>query len=156
MAPDNVEIRQLQPGEEDAAAELVMSVFMDYVGHEYSAEGVAEFVRYASARALRKRRETGESTAWIAFVDQSPVGMIEFRGVDHVSLMFVDATHHGRGIATRLFNTALSHLEPDEITVNSSPYAVPVYERLGFTSEGPEQTVNGITFIPMRYIRSTM
>ncbi len=36
-----------------------------------------------------------------------------------------------------------------ELTVNASPNAVLAYERLGFTPAGPEQTVNGIRFIPM-------
>ena len=36
-----------------------------------------------------------------------------------------------------------------EIDVNSSPWAVPVYHKLGFVSDGPEQEVNGIRFTRM-------
>jgi hypothetical protein len=36
-----------------------------------------------------------------------------------------------------------------QVSVNSSPNAVPIYERLGFASWSPEQTVNGIRFVPM-------
>ena len=35
------------------------------------------------------------------------------------------------------------------ITVNSSPYAVPIYERLGFRQTKPEQVVDGIRIVPM-------
>jgi hypothetical protein len=28
---------------------------------------------------------------------------------------------------------------------------VPIYQRLGFAVEGPEQTVNGITYVPMMF-----
>lgn len=149
MTPTDFEIRELQPGEEEAVADLVMGVFMGYVGHEYSDEGVAEFARFASADALRKRCEAGESMVWVARVGESLAGMLEFRGADHVSLMFVAEAYHGHGIATRLFDTARAQLNTGEITVNSSSHAVPVYKRLGFATEGPEQTVNGITFVPM-------
>jgi len=35
------------------------------------------------------------------------------------------------------------------ITVNSSPYALEVYHRLGFIDKDREQTVDGIRFTPM-------
>lgn len=34
-------------------------------------------------------------------------------------------------------------------TVNSSPNAVGAYQTMGFKIEGPEQTKNGIRFVPM-------
>jgi len=39
----------------------------------------------------------------------------------------------------------------DRVTVNSSRFGVPAYERLGFRQTGPERTVNGIVFIPMAH-----
>jgi hypothetical protein len=35
------------------------------------------------------------------------------------------------------------------VTINSSRYGVPAYERLGFRQTGPERAVNGIVFIPL-------
>lgn len=35
------------------------------------------------------------------------------------------------------------------VTVNSSAYAVPVYQHLGFVVMRPEQCVSGIRFTPM-------
>ena len=39
-----------------------------------------------------------------------------------------------------------------EITVNSSPYAVLIYERLGFVVQNEEMVKNGIRFIPMKRV----
>ena len=41
--------------------------------------------------------------------------------------------------------------DPDveRVTVNSTRYGVPAYEKLGFRQTGPEREVNGIAFIPM-------
>ncbi|WP_094603611.1 GNAT family N-acetyltransferase [Sporomusa silvacetica] len=38
-----------------------------------------------------------------------------------------------------------------EITVNSSPYAVLIYEKMGFVRTDVEQEINGIRFIPMKF-----
>jgi len=39
--------------------------------------------------------------------------------------------------------------QPAEISVNSSSFAVPIYEKLGFHRIGERQVRNGIGFIPM-------
>ncbi|WP_168733762.1 GNAT family N-acetyltransferase [Metabacillus sediminilitoris] len=38
-----------------------------------------------------------------------------------------------------------------KLTVNSSPYALGIYHRLGFVESDKEQTINGIRFTPMSY-----
>ena len=41
--------------------------------------------------------------------------------------------------------------EVEQITVNSSPYAVKVYEHLGFAKTGEQrESENGIVFTPMK------
>ena len=35
--------------------------------------------------------------------------------------------------------------------IDSSPYAAPIYQKLGFRAIGPEQVVDGLRFIPMEY-----
>ena len=39
------------------------------------------------------------------------------------------------------------------ITLNSSPYGLPFYQSLGFHETDAEQTVNGIRFTPVKYLR---
>lgn len=39
------------------------------------------------------------------------------------------------------------------ITVNSSPYAVPVYHKLGFVDMDVEQISDGMRYTPMKYER---
>jgi GNAT superfamily N-acetyltransferase len=91
----------------------------------------------------------------VALCNDELVGMIELRGTDHLSMLFVDDRFHRRGIARALLEGAIQRLagpgaELSNIEVNSSRYAIPIYRRLGFEISGPEQTVNGITFTPMR------
>lgn len=145
--------RPIRPGEERRVFELVEASFREFVGHEYTAEGVEEFLRYADPRALAERLGA-DHFVLVALAGNEPVGMIELRGNEHLSNLFVDRRYHRRGIARELLRRALQaarRARPDleRVTVNSSRYALPVYERLGFAVTGPEATVNGILFVPM-------
>jgi len=70
--------------------------------------------------------------------------------------MFVDKKHHRKGIARQLYDTVLSEINKNadvaQVTVNSSPYAVNVYERLGFAKTDEQQEhENGIVYVPMAH-----
>ena len=61
--------------------------------------------------------------------------------------------HQGRGIAKKLMNRAMAMGNRKDISffdVNSSPYAVEIYKKMGFVPTDDEQLVNGIRFIPMK------
>jgi predicted GNAT family N-acyltransferase len=59
-----------------------------------------------------------------------------------------------QGIAKALMTQAISKarsLDPElsKLIVHSSPYAVPIYQKMGFRKSGSVRTENGITYIPM-------
>ena len=84
------------------------------------------------------------------------MGIIALTRRSHLCLLFVEKACHRQGIARALFSTLRDHCRtaPDtpRITVNSSPYAVGAYRRLGFRATGDERTVDGIRFTPMEYL----
>jgi predicted GNAT family N-acyltransferase len=146
-------IRHFHPGEETQVCELVTRVFDELVAPGLVPEGVEEFLSYVQPDSLRERSQTGYMTLVAALGDEM-VGVIQIKSHHHVSLYFVDQAHLGEGIGKELWWRALAicrRERPDlaEITVNSSLYAVPIYEKLGFRQTRPEQVVNGIRFVPM-------
>lgn len=148
--------RLMEHGDEAAICELIVEVFNEFEAPEYPQEGVDEFLRYIKPNLLHKRAESDHFTL-VAFAGEVIVGMIEIRELRHVSLMFVRKTYHRQGIAKNLFQMALERclqFNPDlaEMTVNSAPYAVPIYERFGFVAQSEEMVSNGIRFIPMKKI----
>lgn len=82
-----------------------------------------------------------------------PAAIGALRDHRHVHHLFVASEAHGQGIARSLWShadaDARAHGGNGAYAVNSSVYAVPVYERLGFVATATVQTRNGVRFVPM-------
>jgi len=153
MIDETLSYRTLGDDDIPKVSELVARVFNEFVAPEYSAEGVQEFHRYIQPSAFRSRSQTNHFSL-ITLAHNMVVGVIEVRGHHHVSLLFVAPEFQRQGIAKELLHRALQICrakEPrlSEISVNSSSYAVPIYEKLGFRGIAERQLRNGIGFIPM-------
>ena len=146
----NVEISRLDLSELSEAKKLVKKVFMTFEAPDYSKEGVAHFLTYLDEE-LEMELAANQVQVWCGKDAQQIVGLLAVRLPAHVALLFVDEAYHRQGFAKQLFQEMLSELMPEQVTVNSSPYAVPIYERLGFQIEGNEKTVSGIRFQSMVY-----
>lgn len=135
------------------ALALVREVFMAFEAPEYPAEGVREFMDYIEHEHIADMMKAGELQMWGCLRDGRIVGMLACRG-RHITLLFVSAAHHRRGIARRLLETMLGHLRSispaGEITVNASPYGLDAYRRMGFCETDHEQVMNGIRYTPMK------
>jgi len=132
---------------------LVKRVFMEFEAPEYEPEGVNHFLDYIAADAIKERIEKAEITIWCAIVSGDIAGVIAMRPPCAISLLFVDKSYHRQGIAKYMVEYAVKHYrKADElVTVNSSPYAVEAYRKMGFTKTGPEETASGVRFLPMVY-----
>lgn len=139
---------------QSGAMELVWRVFLEFEAPDYSEEGIQEFKRFIDLEEAAQRMDAGEMLLWGCFGEERLVGVIAGRLPGHVSLLFVDKKYHRQGIARALYHIMVDYYRAGgccEITVNSSPYAVEAYRRLGFVETGPEQTVNGLRFTPMKH-----
>jgi len=150
---DSVQYRQMLPGEEQIIYELVERVFNEFVAQGYEAAGVAGFLDYAAPDLLEQRSEN-DHFVLVATMDEAIVGMVEVREHRHISLFFVDSAWHGRGIGRQLMSLALARCQKEnpalaELTVNSSLYALTIYQHLGFRQAQPVQEDSGLRYIPM-------
>lgn len=148
----SISYREIQAGEETQACQLVSEVFNEFIAPGYSKEGVIEFSKYLEPRLMRDRLARNHFI-FVALDDAKIVGVIEVRGNNHVSLLYVKKNYQNKSIAKKLLKLALNKSEkvepPASIEVNSSPYAVTIYEKLGFIKKSSEKNVNGIRFTPM-------
>jgi GNAT superfamily N-acetyltransferase len=145
--------RAILEGEEEEICLLVLDCFGEFVAPGYSEEGITEFSRYVTPKFTRYRLSNNHFMI-IATDRDIKVGVIEVRNYDHISLFFVMKKYQNKGIGKKLHELAISKcltIKPNvtKIEVHSSPYAVPVYEKLGFVKTSDEQVVEGMRFTPM-------
>lgn len=136
------------------AVALVKKVFDEFEAQEYSPEGVATFYAHLEQYIIPARLEKGPLQMWGAFENGRLIGVIALENHNHVALLFVDKQYHRQGVATQLFHLVMAYCiqkNIKQITVNSAPYAVSIYQRLGFVALDAEQVKNGIRFVPMLY-----
>ncbi|NVO20770.1 MAG: GNAT family N-acetyltransferase [Bacteroidetes bacterium] len=149
----NIHIRPFISGDENQISKLIHEVFDEFVAPGYSAEGNSFFYDFITPSAIAIRQQE-QNNILLAFLAKELAGMIEMRDNNHVSLLFTHKDYMGQGIARELLNDAISIClarNPDvqTISVNASPYSIPIYQRLGFVPIGLLQQNNGITFLPM-------
>lgn len=138
-----------------SASALIDRVFAEFVAPFYSRQGVDTFRRFIAAETLAEQLHSGAMRAWGAFRGNELVGVLAARGTNHISLLFVDSSCQRQGVARALFSRFLGEFRSDpaidRLTVNSSPYAVETYSRLGFSATDAERIADGIRFTPMEY-----
>lgn len=147
------EIRFVTQDEWEDAMELAWKTFLEFEGDVYPPEGVRSFEDFITDSALKRMFIMGTYQMLGAFLNGKIVGMISLRNKTHISLLFVDGGFHRRGIGRALISALSGYVKDeigqDKLTVNSSPYGVDFYHRLGFRDIGPEKQQDGIIYTPM-------
>jgi ribosomal protein S18 acetylase RimI-like enzyme len=150
-------IRRVNENELDQALDLVYKVFMEYEAPDYPAEGVESFVNdIIKNEGFKEGCITGKFKMYGAFDGDTIIGIMTMRKESHLMLAFVDKAQHKRGVGRKLFEhilkeTVLGNPSITDLTVNSSPYAVGFYKKLGFIETDVLQEKHGIRFVPMSY-----
>jgi len=145
----------MKPGEEEKVANFVWCVFEEFEASGYKPEGINEFRKFILPEKIKVCCESGKNFILCCKDMDEIVGVISIRESSHISLLFVKKEYQRRGIARRLFELALEKcctVKPNLqiITVNSSLYAVGIYEKMGFEATDSEQEKDGIIFTPMK------
>ncbi|MGN1132149.1 MAG: GNAT family N-acetyltransferase [Ruminococcus sp.] len=129
------------------ALPLVWKVFCDYEAVNYPESGKQIFWD-----SIHSEEYLDSLTAYGAYENRELLGIIATRNSGrHIALFFVDGNHHRQGIGKKLWNTVLSENTSQVITVHSSMYAVPIYEKLGFSVTDDIKNDKGIQYVPMEY-----
>lgn len=134
--------------EVEAVHHLVKSVFDQYIASDYAPEGVSNFNEFIDPSKILERIMKKHHKVIVAKDIDQVIGVIETREDHHICLLFVHKAYHRMGVARNLIALGFSPLSP-YVTVNASPYAQTIYEKLGFTKISGELVKNGITYIPM-------
>ena len=146
-------IRPLVPADFPAVAGLLRELACEYIVHESPPEGAATFLAENDEMGVRGFLARGH-VYHVALVEGALAGFVAVRDHSHLFHLFVGKRWHRRGLARALWETAREAAVgaggDGVFTVNSSNFAVPVYEAFGFVRVGPTQCVKGLYFNPMR------
>ena len=150
-----MQICRLNTSQLRTALELVWEVFDEFEAPDYEEMGIQTFQHFIEYHAMLDKMESGEMKFWGCYQNSYMVGVIAIRPIQHISLLFVRGQFHHLGVASRLVRMAISDIREGKpeipyVTVNSSPYAVEFYKKIGFKPLGPEETRDGIRFTSMR------
>ena len=127
--------------------QLIKQTFLEFVAPDYDESGIKNFFKFAEDEDLLK-----QLVLYAALHNNKITGILAVDDkLNHICLFFVDKDFQNTGIGTALFKRFFNESTPKAVTVNSSPFAVKVYEKLGFTATGSRQISDGIVYIPMRY-----
>ena len=138
----------------DDAMELAFRVFMKYEAPEYGQKGIDSFAQFLTSPSLEKLFKAGKYIVYTAQTQGKIIGVTSVRSGNHLSLLFVDEKYHRQGIATELIKCVQEYLlketEYQTLTVNSSPYGMPFYEKMGFRATDVQiNAPDGIIYTPM-------
>lgn len=149
-------IRVISDSDIPAVAQLMWQLSAEFIVHNCSAEDAAAFGRENNAEGLRGFVSAG-TVYRVAEVDGQIAGFIAIRDNKHLFHMFVGKAYQRRGIGRALWDAArrgaIKAGNPGVFTVNSSNYALPVYQAFGFVRTDVTQCKNGIEFNPMQLTR---
>ena len=143
-----MEIRQLLNNKKDEALLFVKRVYIESKDESYSEQGIETFCNFVDNKKITKSFKV-----YGAFEDNILKGVIATDSQKrHICLFFVDKVSQGKGIGKELMKAVINNNENSYITVNSSRYGVPIYEKLGFIKIEEEKEQDGLKFTPMKLI----
>jgi len=146
-------VRSAYREEWDDAMALAWRTFMRFEANDYTQEGIESFQNFITDNVLHRMFLLGSYQLFVACENNRIVGMISLRSQTHISLLFVDAAHHRRGIGRALMEYVCNYVRTEEgyfrVTVNAAPYAVGFYHKLGFRDTQAQQENDGIRYTPM-------
>ena len=147
-------VRFAKQEEWDEAMQLAWDTFLEFEARDYTREGIRSFEDFISDATLKRMFGMGVYQMFVAYSQDKIVGMITLRNETHISLLFVDKKWHRHGVGRALINHLCDYLQNemgrDKVTVNSAPYGIGFYHKLGFEDLGPEMQKEGIRYTPMQ------
>jgi len=133
-----------------------ISALINRVAHFFTLDpkgkGAERFLESISPEAIRSYVSSDDYDYIVALGSNNIVGVAAMKDGTHLFHLFVAPEYQKKGLSILLWNTIqnITKSGKKEFTVNSTPYAVPVYEKFGFVASGTRTEKNGVAFVPMK------
>ena len=106
------------------------------------------FGRYVTPEAIESRMSIGYRHE-LVYVSGVLAGMIETKGPDRISMLYIHPAYAGKGLGSRLIARAASRCSAESpkaktLSVYATDDAINFYERVGFACGGGRKVVGGV------------
>ena len=151
---ENYTFRMAVEKDWEPAMKLAWETFLIFEAQEYGEEGIESFRDFISDQRLKNMFLKGEYQMMVALYKDEIIGFITVRNRSHISLLFVNKKYHRQGIGSilieRMGEYLITEVGVDYMTVDSAPYALEFYHKLGFWDLAPRQQKQGIIYTSMK------
>ena len=142
------------PSDAEAISSLITGTAHYFTLHP-KGEGAGAFMQTIAPSAIASYICAENFSYFVGLVDDQLAGVVALRGNTHLYHLFVAQAFQGQGYATQLWQHAKQYAieagNDEGFTVNSTSYAMPIYERFGFKAMGAQVETMGIAFVPMAF-----
>ena len=153
---------------------LIKNTAAKNLRHEFSDDGWVLFLKLLSEKTQTGLLKNKKFNYFIMIreatlsLPKKILAVLAIKDNNHLFHLFVENNSIGKGLGKNLCNyylqsmkknnmgsstTAFITAKPkfDKITVNSSDYAIPFYQNIGFVMAAGRQKKNGVCYTPMTY-----
>ncbi|MDP2562419.1 GNAT family N-acetyltransferase [Psychrobium sp. 1_MG-2023] len=145
-------IRQAQRADCAEISYLITRNAKLLLNEDFDGDGLNFFLNTVTERAIREYMDQGFNYL-VAQANNEIIGVIAIKDNSHMFHLFVDKNYHKKGIAKQLWESIYTQSVESgnngTFTLNSTSYALPVYQRWGFTCTDELQIRHGIRYTPM-------
>jgi ferredoxin/GNAT superfamily N-acetyltransferase len=143
-----LEFRMMRSGQGEEVCRLVLEVIDGGGKNIFTPDERRVFDRYVTPEAMERRVSMGYRHELI-YVSGVLCGMIEMKGPDQVSMLYILPAYAGKGLGSRLIARAASRCldelpQAKALSVYATDDAIPFYERVGFVRGGARKVVGGV------------
>jgi GNAT superfamily N-acetyltransferase len=149
-----LEIRSAKSTDALAISTLIRSVAHFFTLHPEGV-GAEAFLETVSPAAIEDLINAPNFRYLVGSIEGELAGVAAIRDSAHLYHLFISPVFQRQGMGRLLWHEAMTDAirrgNPGTFTVNSTPFAVPVYQSFGFTVAGPKVETKGIAFVPMTF-----
>jgi len=148
-----MKIRKAELSDAKSLSRLAISLGKFY-SDDYSSDISPFFVKKITVESFKNYLiDENAYEHYVYEEDGMIIGYFSLLNATHFLYLFVDEKHHKKGVARALVEYVLKGKEHKSYSVNSSLYAVPFYEKLGFKSYALVQKHHGMVYKPMVWVK---
>jgi N-acetylglutamate synthase-like GNAT family acetyltransferase len=150
-----LQIRKGTVGDSDQISALITRNSKVLLVDDFDDDGLDFFLRSVETKSIREYMDQGFPYL-VAEEEKQIVGVIAIKDNSHMFHLFVDINYHQRGIARMLWeqmkNFSIEQGNEGVFTLNSTTYALPIYQRWGFEKIAEAKRSYGIRYTPMKLV----